>query len=257
LHEYEKVKQKAKILVEGKFSFKDIYCFYYRTKLQFNNKEKECIENEWKKAIKHKPFLFAGPLFHLQNYKNDDSKITLEMFKSTFKEYVGTHNNVFQRMFGQSKIVKPLSVGTMIITSDSKWITGKRSNTYSYQGFYTLIAGYIDPHKDIINSRPDPFSAIKREIIEETGIHNDHIDDIVCLGLVDGRDPYLAFVCTLNISSEDLSHVVPKEEEFVKLEQIELEEQVVKRFLLSNYNNTTPHAFANILMYCRSGLFHK
>jgi len=34
-------------------------------------------------------------------------------------------------------------------------------------GYYTLVAGYMDPDKDILDFKPDP---IKRELKEETGI---------------------------------------------------------------------------------------
>jgi len=73
-------------------------------------------------------------------------------------------------LFGQDNIVRPLSIGTMIITTDDKWIIGRRLETHDYQGYYTLVAGYMDPDKDILDFKPDPLVAIKRELKEETGI---------------------------------------------------------------------------------------
>ena len=37
-------------------------------------------------------------------------------------------------------------------------------------GYYTLVAGYMDPDKDILHFKPDPLAAIKRKLKEETGI---------------------------------------------------------------------------------------
>ncbi len=65
-------------------------------------------------------------------------------------------------MFGQDNIVRPLSIGTMIITTDNKWIIGRRLETHDYQGYYTLVAGYMDPDKDILDFKPDPLIATER-----------------------------------------------------------------------------------------------
>ena len=51
------------------------------------------------------------------------------------------------------KYLTPVSVGTLIITSDNKWIIVKRLKIHNYEGF-TFIAGDMDPSKDIINTKP-------------------------------------------------------------------------------------------------------
>ncbi|MDP9288979.1 MAG: hypothetical protein M3P08_12385 [Thermoproteota archaeon] len=50
----------------------------------------------------------------------------------------------------------------MIITTDNKWIIGRRLETHDYQGYYTLVAGYMDPDKDILDFKPDPLIATER-----------------------------------------------------------------------------------------------
>jgi hypothetical protein len=44
---------------------------------------------------------------------------------SSFKEWIGTKSNRFKELFGQNRIIKPMSVGTMIVTADNKWIIGR------------------------------------------------------------------------------------------------------------------------------------
>ena len=84
------------------------------------------------------------------------------MCLSSFNKYVGTFSNEYKRLFGQDNIVRPLSVGTMIITTDNKWILGRRLGTHDYQGYYTQVAGYMDPDKDILDFKPDPLIATER-----------------------------------------------------------------------------------------------
>lgn len=107
----------------------------------------------------------------------------------------------------------------------------------------------MDPDKDIVNSKPDPFFAIKREIEEETGINkNQNISSVICLG-ADGIDqPYLAFSTQLRISYNELISNVPVENEVRRFEAYPYEKQSITDFILSNYEELTPLTLANILM---------
>jgi 8-oxo-dGTP pyrophosphatase MutT (NUDIX family) len=141
------------------------------------------------------------------------------------------------------------SVGSVVVTADNKWIIGRRLKTYDFEDQYTLLSGYMDPDKDIINSKPDPFFAIKREIEEETGIDKDHdIGSVVCLGLDGIEQPYLAFSTLLNISYDELITKIPGEKEFWNLEVYEYEERSIENFIMSNHKVLTPHSLANLLM---------
>jgi 8-oxo-dGTP pyrophosphatase MutT (NUDIX family) len=137
----------------------------------------------------------------------------------------------------------------MIVTSDNKWIIGRRLETYDFEGRYTLLAGYMDPDRDIINFKPDPFFAIKREIVEETGIDkNRDISNIACLGLDCTDQPYLAFSTQLGISYDELISNMPEEKEFRNFEAYQYEKQSIENFITSKYKELTPHTLANMLM---------
>ena len=154
----DEIRQTTQIIIDGKFKEHDIISLYTPTNIVFSEEERLCIEKEWSEALKNKPFLFDGKLFHLYKQKFDNSKIILYMNNSSFKEFIGTNSDVFNKSFDKNKIVRPISAGTMIITSDNKWIIGRRkSKTYDFQGDYMLVAGYLDPERDTINSRPGPF----------------------------------------------------------------------------------------------------
>ena len=243
------IRRQAQIIIEGRFESKDIFCLYDYTGLSFTTREKSCIERRWNEVTKYNPHLFNGHIFHIHHHKIYDSKMVFHMFKSNFKEYVGTNSDEFKRLFGEKKVVRPISVGTMVITSDNKWIIGRRSNTYEYNGSYALIAGSMDPTYDIINSKPDPFSAIKREMKEEGAIQDDDIDSIRCLGLDGVNQPYLAFSSMLTIPFDEFSNRVSEKSDLVKLKGLKLTKEAIENFVSHNFRETTPHALANILMY--------
>ena len=187
--------ERTQIVTECRLQLENIDCLYSPIRIRFQDNEKLFIEREWEKEVKRKPTIFDGKLFHVKRQEFLLPWLVFDTCMSSFKEWIGTKSNRSKKLFGQNRIIKPMSVGTMIVTADNKWIIGRRLKTYDFEGQYTLLAGYMDPDKDIVNSKPDPFFAIKREIEEETGINkNRDIGNITCLGL-DGIDqPYLASV---------------------------------------------------------------
>jgi len=239
----------TQITLERRLCPEDIVCFYTPDRILFNDCERYYIDAEWNKEVKMKPSLFDGKLFHANRQEFLQSQLMFHTCLSSFKEWVGTKGNKFKELFCQNKVIRPLSIGSMIVTSDNKWIIGRRKKTYDLEGQYTLISGYMDPDKDLINSKPDPFFSIRREIEEETGTNGDQdIADVLCLG-VDGIDqPYLAFRTQLKISYDELIPNIPAEKEFRKLEAYEYNETSIKNFVESNYKEMTPHTLANMLL---------
>ncbi|MGB7955186.1 MAG: NUDIX hydrolase, partial [Candidatus Nitrosopolaris sp.] len=114
--------------------------------------------------------------------------------------------------------------------------------THDYQGSYTLVAGYMDRHKDVIDFKPDPLFAIKRELKEEIGIEETCLGEISCLGL-DGDDQhYLAFVTKLTIPFKKFTKEAAKVKELKKMEEFNLTQKGIENFLTSNYERMTPYA---------------
>lgn len=246
---FDNIMQQLDIILTTRIKAKDIIFSHIENTIEFDKEEKSYIDNEWNKEIKQKPFLFDDKVIHVNQQNVLNSKILFSTCTSNFKEFVITNTKKFKQLFTKPIIVRPISVGTMLITSDNKWVIGKRKNTLDYEDHYTVVAGYLNPIKDIISSQPDPFFALKREIIEETGIDDKDIYNINCLGLVDSHQPYLAFSTTLNISFDQLQSRIPKEKEFINFEYYHLKKDIFEQFLLTNYQIITPHACANMLMY--------
>jgi 8-oxo-dGTP pyrophosphatase MutT (NUDIX family) len=242
--------ERTQIHVEGILLPENIDCLYSLNRIEFRKNEKSFIEREWEKEVKRNPTTFDGKLFHVKRYSFSQSRLMLDTCKSSFKEWLGTKNSKFKEASSENKIIRPLSVGSMIVTADNKWVIGRRRlKTHGFERQYAVVGGYMDPDKDLLNSKPDPFFAVKREIEEETGIDKMwDIDNVKCLGLNDVDQPYLAFNVQLKISSEELISKIPKEKELGKLDVYDYDKQIIRNFVLSNHNDLTPHTLANILM---------
>jgi hypothetical protein len=246
---FDKLIRQLDIIVIKRIKSKNILFSYNNITIKFSKEENSYIDKEWNIKTKNNPFLFNDKIIHVIQQNVLNSKILFSTCTSNFKEFAITNTNKFKQLFNKAIVIRPISVGTMIITSDNKWIIGKRQNTFDFEDCYTVVAGYLNPVKDIIYSKPDPFFALRREIIEETGIFDKDINNIYCLGLVDSNQPYLAFSTSLNISRDQFQSMIPKEKEFINFEYYNLTRETFEQFLLNNYQTITPHACANMLMY--------
>jgi 8-oxo-dGTP pyrophosphatase MutT (NUDIX family) len=245
-------RERTQIVAEGKLQLDNIDCSYSPVRISFNINEKSWISKVWKKQVKDTPSIFDGRLFHVKRQEYLFPQLRFDTCLSSFKEWVGTRSYTFKQLFGRDRIVKPLSVGSMVVTADNKWIIGRRYGTYDFEGQYTLPAGYMDPNKDLIESKPDPYSALKREIEEETGINKKHdIGNIICLGLNGTEQPYLAFITHLKLSYKELVSNIPEEKEFRRFEVHQYETKHLENFIVTKFKEMTPHTLANMLMSSR------
>jgi len=117
--------ERTQIVTECRLQLENIYCLYSPIRIRFQDNEKLFIEREWEKEVKRKPTIFNGKLFHVKRQEFLLPWLVFDTCMSSFKEWIGTKSNRFKELFGQNRIIKPMSVGTMIVTADNKWIIGR------------------------------------------------------------------------------------------------------------------------------------
>ena len=186
------------ILTQGKFYSYDIMIFYNHNSRIIQSLERlEFIESKWREFTSNNPKTFNGRLFRVDDYNILSSKnnlIELQLGNTDYKEFIGTQDPEFINRFGKKYTANPLSTGTVLVTQDNKIILGKRSSSGTDTGKnkISVIGGYLDPTKDLVNHNNtvvDTFHGIKREIFEETGIDDDKdIVDLACIGLFNNKE---------------------------------------------------------------------
>ena len=119
-------RERTKIVTEGSVQSENIDWFYSPVRISFNDSKISYIDKEWTYKIKKKPSIFDGKLFHVKRQEFLPPRLVFDTCLSSFKEWIGTKISEFNRLFGQKRIIKPLSVGSMVVTSDNKWIIGRR-----------------------------------------------------------------------------------------------------------------------------------
>lgn len=250
------------IMIKGKFGRDCLKVRYNPGRQSYGHKANELIELKWNEFLELNPKSYNGPLFRVNKWSDFNSrdglqKIELHLTDTDYKEFVGTRNPEFIATFEKKQISNPLSVGAVLITAQ-QLILGRRSSSIDgSKCALSVIAGYLDPQKDIlhIHNRDgsdyvdivDIFHGIEREIYEETGIAAYDVVELVCLGIIANRKQNqmnIPFCGTLNISSDEVitKRSVTQDSEFSEILFVQNDLRSINEFM-----NTQSNEFSDLL----------
>jgi ADP-ribose pyrophosphatase YjhB (NUDIX family) len=223
--------------------------------------------------------LYDAPLFrliHAETRPNTQHKNTLVppvgagdvlhliLGNTSYKEYVTTREPSFAHNHAREDLGNALSVCSVVETTDGHILLDKRQGVDVYVGRYHVIGGFFERNLDTSTTtatiatiattatNPDPFGAIRREIREETGIQAADIADQYCLGAVyDLATPHaeLCFLTRLNIPLNEVRQRVPEEHEIKQLLSLNVTEESLRDFILTNHGNISATGEPNLLLY--------
>jgi 8-oxo-dGTP pyrophosphatase MutT (NUDIX family) len=242
-----------KILVDGVFTREKLNIIYRDEERNYPPRAREAIDRIWLRNVASGIRLFDGRLFEVSSHKVLDQILLIELRNTSYKIFVGARDKEFTSEFGRKMKANPLSVGAVVLTSDNRFIVGRRrSDLYFNKGKYAVIAGVMDREKDFTNGAPDPFEAILRELWEEKGVDRKDVKEILSLGLVyniDYDQTYMPFYVRLGIPLSTLEKTVPQEQEFEKFIYIDAELGVVSNFLIQTIGLLSQTCLGNILLF--------
>ncbi len=198
--------------------------------------------------------LFDAPLFRFVEVEaKADGTLHLVLGDTGYKEYVTTRVSEFAQGRKREELGNALSVCSVVETSDGYILLDKRQGVDVYVGRYHVIGGFFERDRDSsISQQPDPFGAIRREILEETGILQSDIREQFCLGVVyDTATPHaeMCFLTRLNIPLAEVFKRIPEEDEIKQLETLFVTKESLRDFLLRNHGNISATGEPNLLMY--------
>jgi hypothetical protein len=257
-------------IAKGKFYPDNINIFYKSKRINQSNVAIQFIESKWRHFVANNPNSFNGTLFrvdgyNIQNNNNNNNLIELQLSDTDYKEFVGTRDCEFVRRFGIQYTANPLSVGAVLVTKDNKIVLGKRAEDIVDVGKskVSVVAGYLDPKQDMVNSDAadddnnniDIFSAVKREIYEETGIIEEkHIIDLMCMGLIANKENNqinIPFYCKLNIPAKEfeVKNSSSSQKEFSKIIIIDNSVQSIDDFISATENQLSDIIIPTLWIY--------
>jgi len=116
--------------------------------------------------------------FRYEGHKVQDGKIILMVSPSvSYKDYAAWDQN-FTIQYGIDSAPLPISVTTLIETTDHKLVLTKRKPEADYKaGGLSGVGGFMEIKKDAKpNGTPDILGALKREANEETGLESNELN---------------------------------------------------------------------------------
>ncbi len=197
--------------------------------------------------------LYDGQLFRLMYAEErENSTLRLKLGNTSYKEYVATRSPEFSQQLTRDELSNALSVCSVIETLDGYILLEKRQGTDVHDGRIHVIGGFMERGKDNEGHPPDPFTAMNREMREETGIQEKDIRDQYCLGVVYDTlvpHPELCFVTRLNIPLTTLSKRKPEDNEVKELRMLRVNATTLKESIQSNHGNISPTGEAALILY--------
>jgi 8-oxo-dGTP pyrophosphatase MutT (NUDIX family) len=152
------------------------------------------IETAWTAAMaRPNVHLFDGPMCRLESANATDTRLRLELSKTSYKIFLGTNmaHPEFADQFGPEVMANPVGLSPALLTSDGYLLLGHRSDRVAYYpGRIHPFSGSLEP------ADADLFSAVGRELKEELSLDTADISEIRCTGIVEDaslRQPELIF----------------------------------------------------------------
>jgi 8-oxo-dGTP pyrophosphatase MutT (NUDIX family) len=245
-------KFKFVIEVDQKFSLDQLSIIYVEPDLKYPKEAIDLIERIWIQETNNGN-RFDGKLVRLISYERNRDSLYLKVTSTSYKFWYGTTKSEFRARFGTDLVPNHLSVGAVLLTRDDKIFVGKRSPHVDVNpGKFSMIAGLVDPKKDMLNETPSLAHALTRELNEEKGLRGGDIESLIALGLVHNMEhlqTYVPFEMKTNLDSSKVSLRKPTEKEFSSFIWINAEANELEDFLASNFNNISQTAIANLLLF--------
>ncbi len=215
----------------------------------------EVWEQKLALARANKTLLFESPLFRLIEVSaQPDDTLHLLLGDTTYKEYVTTREPVFAHVHLRSELGNALSVCSVVETSDGHILLDKREGVDVYVGRYHVIGGFFERGLDMAETaeQPDPFSAMRREIREETGVQLEDISAQYCLGAVyDVATPHgeLCFLTQLHITLDEVRRREPEDREIKHLHSLYVTPASLHDFIMQHHGTISATGEPNLLLY--------
>lgn len=248
----------------GRFSPEDLHVGWSDEARPTAPDVEEFIDKFWNRrtaqAAAEGTSLWDGPLCRLIEYRCDTKGLGLSLGPTSYRAFVGTnlHNAHLRYVHGPEVLANPLGVSGVVVSEGQYIVMGRRSETVAYHaGRVQPIGGCVEPAK--AGQLPDPFAAMKLELLEELGITAESIKSMTCLGLVRDKhivQPELIFDVPVAIGVEQIRELAAQSHsssEHTELRVVRNHPASVVTYIEKEFSLLTPVALASLLLY---GLTH-
>lgn len=189
----------------------------HKKKFEISEYEKEQANKTWNLLTKENPHLFNGDIAIYVNHKIEkDSSLTISCSESEYKYFLSKKTDK------SGTRLAPIGVSGILIDASGKVLIGKRNNNLSqYANCYEFVpSGSIT--KETMSD--DMFlEQIKIELYEETGIQQQHINEISPICFIYDKVNGIFDIGVKLTLKEDLDITLIKSDEYTDLQFLSID----------------------------------
>jgi hypothetical protein len=200
-----------KILFKGKILPQNINIHYSLTSNRKVNEDYEAQAlNKWSeiysKAKDEGKEIWISNYYRLDELKQNNNKLDLTLSTIPFSLILGYRELGLLQNLHQDYYTNHMSVGSLVQTSDNKYIFGERSGKTMSRSNIDMIGGGLNTTEINLNSGEDIYQMLIKEFEEEISLKFSDISSSECIGIVLSRNMNVIFIfeTKLKISSEKL-----------------------------------------------------
>ncbi len=154
--------------------------------------------------------LFNGTLVRWIGHRVEDGRLHVTAGPTNYCDFVGT--NLYNRHrlgeIGRERFANPIGTTATVVSRDGWLIYGRRSHRVAYHaGFLHTFGGALEEADIRPDGSIDVFAAVRRELQEELTLGDNHLDALVCVGLIHDHEiwqPEMLFEAAVNLTRDEL-----------------------------------------------------
>ncbi len=189
------------------------------------------IERVWteqtRAAERTGAILFNGPLARYLRHRVHRGVLTMDVGPTDYAHFLATNllNHERGDEIGWERFSNPVGTSATVITSDGFLVFGRRNQRVAYHpGYLHTFGGALESADRREDGSLDAFASIRRELLEELGLRDDDVVQLVCLGLIRDRQirqPELIFDAHVRQARDDLADRIDHGGDHEEHDQIE------------------------------------
>lgn len=202
-------------------------------------------------------YLFNWHLCRLNDWSIDENTLRLSLGNTSYKEllFSNTHIEYVEEHFGSDYFSRALGVSVILVSSDERILLIRRSESVGESpGRLDVLGGHVHPDDHAVVGIPDPFFAMRDELLEEIKLNLTKEEPLSCIGLVeitDTKKPELIFHVMSGLSSEEIVRTGSENRsaEISELFAIANARNDITSFLNSNHRQLSHSAIGALWIY--------
>ncbi len=236
------------IVLQRHFNFSDIEVQIlknqsWKVDIEYDEQVTKYWEEKQRHAAEHNTRIWDGTHYRIANLAEtaeSKDKINLKLGTVAYR-YIATLGDLKDMLVEKSaEAPRHLATAALICTSDRTFLFGKRS----YGGKIDLIGGGVQPDEIIVTCGSDLEKNMYKEMEEEAGIRETHIERIEGIGIVHSNTSNVVILCLvhLKVTKKEMEEIFETREDDEMSEPVFVEELDLHPFLsaLGTYKPLIP-----------------